>query len=116
MAPHTKCNVIHVSVCELTWNFLQTISTEMKQGLLAEQNKCLFYISTKHTMTDPVYKIPSHVRSSVTTWDANAAVCLYIMLMILTLSFAVHVEPVIFLKKSTVQHCYHLSRVFCIFC
>ena len=25
-----------------------------------------------------------------------------------------HVEPVIFLEKSTIQHCYHLSRVFCI--
>ena len=116
MAPHTNCNVVRLSVCELTWNFLQTISTEMKQGVLAEQNKCLFYISTKHTMTDPVHKIQSQVRSSVTTWDANAAVCLHVMLMILTLSFAVLVEPVIFLKKSTVQHCYHLSRVFCICC
>jgi len=35
MTSHSNCGVIHVSVFELTWNFLQTISTEMKQGLPA---------------------------------------------------------------------------------
>jgi hypothetical protein len=59
----------------------------------------------------------------VTTWDANAALFLSLffffffshgMLMIWTLSFAVHVEPMIFLEKSAVQHCCHLSHVFCV--
>jgi len=40
----------------------------------AEQNECRFYFSIKHTMTDPAYKIQSGICSSVTTWDANAAV------------------------------------------
>jgi hypothetical protein len=122
---HTNCNVICVSVCELTWNFLQTMSTEMKQGLPAEQNECRFCFIIKHTMTDPLYKIQSLACSSVTTWNANAAVFVAYcaddtdtiiccaVLMILTLSFAVHVEPMILLEKSTVQHCYHLSHVFC---
>ena len=77
MTPHTNCKVIHISVCELTWNFLQTISTEMIQGLPADQNECKFYFSVKHTMTDLVYKIQSVIWSSVTTWDANGAVFLY---------------------------------------
>jgi hypothetical protein len=87
MTAHTNCNVIHISVCELTWNFLQTISTEMKQGLPSKQNECWFCFIISHAMTDPVYKIQSLVCSSVTTLDANAAVFffLHIMLMILTL-------------------------------
>jgi len=106
MTPHSNCKVIHLLVCELTWNFLQTISTEIKQGLLpAKQNECRFYFIIKHTMTDSVYKFPCDICSSVTTWDANAAVFFKIMLMILTLSFAVHIEPMISLEKSTVQHC-----------
>ena len=31
MTAHSNCNVIHVSVCELTWNFLQAICTEMNR-------------------------------------------------------------------------------------
>ena len=56
----------------------------MKQGLPAKQNECWFCFIIKHTMTDPLYKIQCDMCSSVTTWDANAAVLLQIMLMILT--------------------------------
>jgi hypothetical protein len=61
MTPHTNCNVICVSVCELMWNFLQTISAELKQGLPAKQHECRFCFMIRHTMTVPVYKIRSLV-------------------------------------------------------